>query len=169
MNIDSYRGSVLASTVYAGDQCIGVNVNVSLPDVSASTADLTTLGGIVSMPNFHKIDSMEVTITKHGIDKGWMAAIKPEAFDLIINIAQQRVSLEGNSAPEHVKAYLHVLPKTIAGGDFNWGDNIEKDLTFEVLSYKLTVNGESALHVDKLNGIFKVGSVDYNEAVHAML
>ena len=169
MNIEAYRGACVASSVYAGDQLIALNTSVTLPDVSATTADLTTLGGVVSMPNFHRLESMECTISKHGLDKAWMAAIKPEAFDLIVNIAQQRTTPDGAYSTDHVKAYLRVLPKTIAGGDFGWGDNVERDLTFEVLSYKLTINGELALHVDKLNGILNIGGKDYNESVRAML
>lgn len=169
MNIDSYRGAVLASTVYAGDQLIAVNTSITLPDISATTADLTTLGGIVSMPNYHKIESMECSISKHGIDKKWLRGVKPEATDLIANIVQQKTDTAGAYEPEHIKAYMRVIPKTIGGGDFGWGDNIEKDLTYEVLSYKLTINGEIALHIDKTNGIFIVDGKDYNEKVRAML
>lgn len=169
MNIDAFRGAVLAESVYAGDQLIALNTSITLPDVSATTADLTTVGGIISMPNFHRIESMECSISKHGLDKSWVATIKPEAFDLIANIVQQKTANDGAYEPEHLKAYLRVIPKTIAGGDFGYGDNIERDLTFEVISYKLTINGELALHVDKPNGIFNVGGKDYNEKVRSML
>lgn len=169
MNIDAFRGAVLAESVYAGDTLIALNTTITLPDITPTTADLTTRGGIISMPNYHKLESMECTVSKHGVDTAWLAASKPEAFDLIANIVQQKTSPDGTYVPEHIKVYLRVIPKNIVGGDFAWGDNIEHDLTFEVISYKLTLNGETVLNIDKPNGIFEYQGKDYNKEVQAML
>lgn len=169
MNIDAFRGAVLAESVYAGDKLIAHNTSITLPDITPTTADLTTPGGIIAMTNFHKLESMECTVSKHGIDAEWLASIKPEAFDLIANIVQQKTVHDGSYTPEHIKVYLRVIPKSIAGGDFAWGDNIERDLSFEVISYKVTVNGETYLNVDKPNGIFEVNGKDYNADIRAML
>ncbi len=169
MNIQNLKGAVMATSVYAAGTQIGVNVHITLPTLTPTSAEVTAAGGTINLPITSKIEAMECTITKTGIDKEWLKAVKPEAFDLIANIVQQSVAPDGRTTPDHIKAYMRVAPSAINGLEASYGETSENELTYSVLSYKLTVNGETYTHVDPVKGFFIVGGHDYNDAIKSML
>ncbi len=169
MNIQNLRGAILASSVYANGTQIGVNCHVVLPVVAPTSAELTAAGGLINMPVHSKVEAMTCTVTKTGLDKEWLAAAKPEAFDLIANIVQQSVAPDGTTKPEHIKAYMRVVGSALNGLDATYGEVSETELPFSVLSYKLTVDGETYMHVDPVKGLFIVAGKDYNDGIRSML
>ncbi len=169
MNIQNLKGAVMATSVYAAGVQIGVNVNVTLPTITPASAEVTAAGGTINLPVTSKIEAMECTVTKTGIDKAWLQAVKPEAFDLIVNIVQQNIAPDGKTTPEHIKAFMRVVPSAVNGLDASYGEVSENELTFSVLSYKLTVNGETYTHVDPVKGLFIVKGYDYNDDIKSML
>ncbi len=170
MKIEALNGAVMASSVYANSVQIGVNIGIKLPDVNQATAEVTAAGGMLELPVATKIEAMEASLTKQGIDKAWLQTVTPSTpFDLIANIIQQKVEPDGASTPVHIKAYLRAVPKTIPALEASYGDPIEQELVFSVLSYRVTVDGETYLHVDPVKGIFKVNGTNYAEKITAML
>jgi len=170
MKIEALNGAVMASSVYANSVQIGVNIGIKLPDVNQATAEVTAAGGILELPIATKIEAMEASLTKQGIDKTWLQTVTPSTpFDLIANIIQQKVETDGTSTPVHIKAYLRAVSKNIPALEASYGDPIEQELTFSILSYRVTVDGETYLHVDPVKGIFKVNGTNYSEKITAML
>lgn len=169
MKVTALKGAVLATSVYSGGSQIGVNVTISLPEVTPATTEVTAAGGTLELPVLNKLDAMEATVTKQGIGAAWLNALKPEPVDLIANIVQQSVSADGTSTPQHIKAYLRAVPKTIPAVEATYGEALEGDITFSVLSYKLTKDGKTYLHIDPVKGIYKVNGKDYAEQVRAMI
>lgn len=169
MKVTSLKGAVLATSIYSGGSQIGVNVTISLPEVTPSTTEVTAAGGTLELPVLTKLDAMEASLTKQGIDSEWLKALKPEPMDIIANIVQQSVAPDGTSTPQHIKAYLRAVPKTMPAIEATYGEAIEGEITFSVLSYKLTSDGSTFLHIDPVKGIYKVNGKDYAAKVKAMI
>lgn len=170
MKIESLSGAVMATSVYAGSTQIGVNVAITLPEVTQATSEVTAAGGVINLPVPTKIDAMEVTISKQGLDKAWLATVKPATpFDLIANIVVQKMETDGSSSPSHIKAYLRVISGTVPSLAATYGETLESELAFSVLSYKLVVDGTTYLHVDPVKGLFSVSGTNYAEKITAML
>ncbi len=169
MKIQNLKGAILATSVYAGGTQIGVNIAGTLPEVAPETTEVTAAGGIIELPVLSKLQAMEASITKQGIDAAWLKALQPEPFDLIMNFVQQSVSPDGTSSIDHIKAFMRVVPKVIPGIEGTYGEASENEITFSVFNYRLTVNGSTYLHADPVNGIYKVNGKDYMSKITSML
>lgn len=169
MKIQELKGAILATSVYCGGVQIGVNVAVTLPEVLPETTEVTAAGGTVELPVYSKLQGMEATVTKQGIDKAWLKAVTPDPQDLIVNIVQQSVSPDGISTPEHIKAFLRVVPKGSPGVEASYGEASENEIAYTVLSYRLTVNGSTFLHADPVKAIYEVNGKDYMGNIKSML
>lgn len=169
MKINNLKGAILATSVYSGGTQIGVNVSVTLPEVAPETTEVTAAGGSIELPVLTKLQAMEASVTKQGIDREWLQALTPEPQDLIANFVQQSVSPDGTSKPEHIKAFMRVVPKVIPGIEASYGEASENEITFSVFSYRLTVNGSTYLHADPVKGIYKVNGKDYMGGITSML
>lgn len=169
MRVQDLKGAVAATSVYFNGRQLAVNATVSLPNPTPTISEVTAAGGTVEIPVHSKIDPMECTITLHGVDKAWLNAITPEPGDLIVNIVQTSVSANGVSEPEHIKAYMRAVNKTEPGIEASYGENIEPELVFSVLSYRQTVNGETYRHFDPIKGIYKVNGKNYADKITAMI
>lgn len=169
MKIQELKGAILATSVYCGGVQIGVNVAITLPDVMPETTEVTAAGGVIELPVYSRLQGMECTVSKQGIDKAWLQAVTPDPQDLIANIVQQSVSPDGISTPEHIKAFLRVVPKGAAGISATYGEASENEITYSVLSYRLTANGSTFLHADPVKGIYEVNGKDYMGNIKSML
>lgn len=169
MNIKNLKGAVLASSVYCDGFQIAVNATINLPEVAPETTEVTAAGGTLELPVTSKISAMEASISKQGIDRDWLNALQQKPYDLIVNIVQQSVGADGTNTPEHIKAFLRVVPKAIPAIEASYGELMEQEISLAVLSYKLVVNGSTYFHIDPVKGIFKVNGKDYNADILSMI
>lgn len=169
MKIEALKGAVQATSVYFNGKQLGVNASVTLPQPTPAIAEITAPGGTVEVPVHTKIDPMACTVTLMGVDKAWLQAITPEPGDLIINIVQTSVGADGVSKPEHIKAYIRAVRKTPPAIEATYGESMETEIEFSALSYKLTVDGTTYLHVDPVKGIYKENGTDYASKITAMI
>ena len=67
------------------------------------------------------------------------------------------------------KAYAKVVLKKIADGTIENGSPQEAEMTFECLTWKRVVNGETVVEIDKLNNINKIAGQDFSSKLSSML
>lgn len=169
MNYQALKAECVASSVYASGEQVGTNIKVTLPEVTPQIIEVNAAGGKLEIPVWQQLSAMEASITKEGLDKAFLESIKPEAFDLIVNIVQKSVDSDGTSKHEHVKVFLRVIPKGIPSFDITPGEQGEKQIAFSVLSYQLSVEGKAYMHIDVLKGKCEINGKDYMSDVVSML
>lgn len=169
MTFKDLKGAYIATSVYAAGDQIGVNIPVTLPEITPVTAEIQAAGGKIELPVWQKVEAMEASITLTGIDKNFLRAMTPEPFDLIINIAQQSVAADGSSSVDHIKVFLRVVPRSAPSLAVTPDESGENELPFSVLSYQLYLNGEKLFEIDVLKGKCLINGKDYSKAIHSIL
>ena len=169
MKIQNLKGAILATSIYSGGKQIGVNLTITLPEVTPETTEANAAGGTIELPVCSKIAAMETTISKQGIAPEWLQTLSHDPVELIANIVQQSVSPDGTSSVDHIKVFMRAALKNIPGIEASYGETSENELVFSVLSYRLTVNGRTYLHADPVNGIYKVNGKDYMGEIKSLL
>lgn len=160
--------------MYHADTLVGNDYKISLPDVVPITTDVSGIMGTVNVPLLSGLESMELTVTKVGIDKNAAAICTPGKKDVSFKWVQDKIDAEGNVSPIGCKAEFRVLPKSyMPTADIEVGSATEFDCNFEVLIYKLFVDGLQILEVNKLTNTLKVwnGSElkDFSQSYNSLL
>ncbi|MDE7425576.1 MAG: phage major tail tube protein [Lachnospiraceae bacterium] len=154
------RGTIEAITVYCKDELVARDCTVTLPEAVYQTADIKAMGTI-SLPLLSCLDDMETTITKEGIDKNLTKLTSPGAKNIEYRWVHDVIHTNGKVDQEGCKAFLRVMPKTlIPGASLETGSVTENDVAFAVTRYRLVVNGEELLLIDRFASIIKVNGVD---------
>lgn len=169
MNLTNINGAIQRTSVYADGQLLAFNTTVTLPDITPTLAELLGAGGTFEMPVYSKLDPMECTVTVSGTSGPLFDACKPGKHELQVNLPQAKVQLDGSYSTSIIKAYLTVLPKMIPGGDYAWGEVKENSVTFSVVAYKITVDGETKFDVNVLSGDFESVGSDVNAEVKPLI
>ena len=169
MNLTNINGAIQRTSVYVDGNLLAFNTTVTLPDITPTLSELLGAGGTFEMPVYSKLEPMECTVNVSGTSNPLFSACKPGKHELQVNLPQAVVKTDGSFSNAHIKAYLTVLPKMIPGGDYAWGEVKENSITFSVVSYKITVDGETKFDVNVLSGDFEVDGSDVNENVKQMV
>lgn len=155
------RGSIEANASYCDKVLVANDCTITLPEVTFVTADIAAMG-TASLPLMGLLEDMETSITKVGIDRNMTVLTAPGAHDLEHRWVQDVIQPDGSVKPEGCKAFLRVMSKTLApGASLELGSASENDLSFAVTRYKLVVNGEELLLVDRFAHILRVNGKDY--------
>ncbi len=163
------RGPIEADTIYASKKLVATDTNVTLPEATFLTADINAMG-TMSIPLMNALDDMEMTISKSGIDKNMTALTAPGKKDIEVRWVQDRIKSDASVEAEGCKAFLKVAPVTLhPGASLEIGSASENDLTFKVFRYRLVVNGEEVLLIDRLAHVLKVNGRDYSKKYDKML
>ena len=64
------NGPILANTLYVDNVLSAEDVEFTLPAIEATTADVEAMG-TMSFPIWARLEDMEASITKVGLDKGF--------------------------------------------------------------------------------------------------
>lgn len=147
---------VEGTSVYVGSTIVGNDLTITLPEVTAATVDVSGMMGTVSMPLLHRLEDMELAISKEGLDANSAILTSPGKKDITAKWAYDSIDSAGNVTVKGGKAIMSVVPKTISPGvDLEPGETSEGDLTFGVLVYRLYLDGKLVLHINRLSGILK--------------
>lgn len=165
---------VEAATIYQSSTLIGNDYTVSLPDVVPVTADVGGLMGTMNIPLLNTLESMELTITKVGVDENAARMCTPGKKDFLIKWVQDQVKSSGDVKPIGCKAEISCLPKSyMPTADIEVGSASEFDCTYEVFIFKLTVNGNCVFYVNRMTGVIKAWNgkklVDYSNSFSKLL
>lgn len=147
-------------------------VSVELPEMELETEEVAGAGilGKIEMPAMTDVGSMEITVklkatsssrTYKELAKGGM--LETRWATNVIDPTTGVPDLVSN------KAYAKVVLKKIADGTIENGSSQEAEMTFECLTWKRVVNGETVVEIDKLNNINKIAGQDFSSKLSSML
>lgn len=147
-------------------------VSVELPEMELETEEVAGAGilGKIEMPAMTDVGSMEITVklkatsssrTYKELAKGGM--LETRWATNVIDPTTGVPDLVSN------KAYAKVVLKKIADGTIENGSSQEAEITFECLTWKRVVNGETVVEIDKLNNINKIAGQDFSSKLSSML
>lgn len=165
MNIN---GAILANTVYVGSELVAKDVAITLPEVAPMTADIEAMG-TMSIPMWQRVEDMETTVTKIGIDLGFKAMIGGDKLPIEARFVQQTVSPDGTVKDVGCKAFISAIPKVIPGIELTPGEPLENELTFATTRYQLFADGVEMFLIDRIAGICRINGVDYTKKISKFL
>ena len=166
--------TVEASALYVGNPCVGNNVPVTLPAVTPVTTDVDGLMGTMIVPLLNTIESMEATVSKKGVDENSYLLTCPGTKALMAKWVQDKVGSDGSVTPVGCKAELKASPKVYSPeASLEIGSSTDSDIPFEVYEYKLTVDGVTVFHVNRLTSTLKCWDgkqlKDYSQTFNSLL
>lgn len=162
------KGTILGTTAYVEGVLVAEDVTISLPEVTPKTQTFNAMGEIeIPLP---LIEAMEASVTKVGLDKGFLKLIVPESRKFEFRWAQSVIKTDGTQKNEGCKAFITGIPKvTFPGGDIAPGENFEGAIPIAVTRFQLYVNGNEYILVDKLKGQYKINGKDYAKGIKNLL
>lgn len=161
-------GPVIGESTYAGGKLVARDIAITLPEITSVTADYQ-LGGTVSLPVTAQIDNMESSLTYIGIDYGIVELIKQGKLEIEHRFVLDKADANGDIKQIGCKAYLSLIPQGIPALEITVGEPMENEITYTALRYRLVVNGEEVLNIDKIARKFVVGGKDYYQSIDSML
>ena len=145
-----------AVTIYLKSKLIGTDYNITLPDVIPVTADVGGLMGTMNIPLLNTLQSMEMTITKVGVDDNAARMCTPGKKDFLLKWVQDKVDSAGDVKPVGCKAEISCLPKSyMPSAEIEVGSASEFECAYEVFIYKLYVGGKCRFYVNRMTGKIK--------------
>ena len=147
-------------------------VSVELPEMELETEEVAGAGilGKIEMPAMTDVGSMELVVklkatsssrTYKELAKGGMLETR-----WATNVIDPTTGVTDFVSNE---AYARVVLKKIADGTIENGSPQEAEFTFECLTWKRVVNGETTIEIDKLNNINKIAGQDFSSKLSSML
>lgn len=162
------KNAVLADKFYCDNSLAAEDVSVTLPAVTFLTSEVQAMGTMeVILAGI--IESMEMAITKIGLDKGLTSMMTPKKHSYELRWAQNALKSDGSVAPEGCKAFITGIPKGIPGIGVEMAANSEGEVSIAVSRYQLYINGAEACCIDRLAGICRINGVDYYSSISALL
>lgn len=162
------KGPIIAGTVYVDGSLVAKDVTVTLPAVTPVTAEYKAMG-TMSLPIIGQIESMELSITKIGVDLGLGKLIRLKSVTIEFRWVQDAIKGDGSSSPEGCRAYVKCVPKTLPGIGIEPGAPSENELTYEATRYQIFVGGDELWLIDRLAQIFRILGVDYYSRIQSLL
>ena len=153
-------GPFSADTVYENGVLRARDVGVTLPEVAATTFEIQAMG-VVTLPDWSRLENMETAITKIGVDKGLASMAKPGKKELEFRGVQIVTDANGNSRKVGVKAFIHGHSNKIPGIGVAIGDPSESELTYATTRFQLFVDNEEMWCIDRLAGVCRIDGVEY--------
>lgn len=161
------NGPILATKVLCGNETIAEDVTLSLPNGALQTVDFDALGTLtVPIP---RTDNLEATINTVGLDKGLFKLLGPESHQYEFRMAQNVVKRDGSQKTIGIKAFITGSSPSLLGGDTEVGSISNGSISINATRYRLVIDGEEVMLIDKLKGILKVNGKDYAEDIRRLV
>lgn len=155
-----------------GTKLVGLTGEVELPSVTMVTDTLegAGTGGNMDVPVIGLTENMDIKIPFMSLTKDLFSLANPgEAEDLTLRGAIQGTDpATGKISYTSVAISVRGTVKEIAPGTVKSGGRMESSVTMALSYYKIVLDGETVLEIDKLNNVFVVNGVDVLKEVRDM-
>lgn len=154
-----------------GNEMLGI-ANAELPDFEYMTESMAGFGiaGEIDVPVLGHFASMTMTVSWNTVCDGAVNLLAPKTHSFVMYASVQGWDTEkGTHEPTPVKVQVRAMPKKSGIGKFEPGSKMEPESEFEISYIKMSMNGTTALEIDKLNSICVINGVDYLEKVRGHL
>lgn len=162
------NGPIAADTVYSENVLVAKDVEFTLPEVAPVVVDVEAMG-TMSVPLWARLDDMEMTVTKIGLDMGLGNMLTPTLKPLEFRFPQEAIDANGDTKIVPCKAFIKGMNKTVPGIGITPGETSSNDLTYMVTRYQLFVDGKEMILVDRLASIVRINGKDYTSGIQSML
>lgn len=146
-----------------GKNIIGV-ANVDLPELTYLSETIRGAGvaGELDMPTLGQFASMEMTLSFTSILGDTKLLTSPGAKNIELWAAQQAYDeTTGKDVVQRVIISTRCIPKQVPLGKFEVGASSESSAKFEVLRFRLEIDGEEQILIDKLNTVARFDGTDF--------
>lgn len=161
-------GPVVADSVYVEGQLVARDVAITLPEVVATTYEIQAMG-IMTMPDWNRLENMETTVNKSGLDKNLAIMSKPGAKNLEFRGFYPVHDANGNSRNVGFKAFIKGYTNKIPSLGMTVGEPTESELTYATTRYQLFVDGEEMWCIDRMAGKCVINGTDYAGDINSLL
>lgn len=164
-------GSIIAHRFFDDDKEVGDNVSCQLPSVEHGTTAVKGAGvlGTFDMPSTGQLNAMVFSASQRSINKGAINLSRPGIHKIELRFVKDAMTGDGQEVPEGTKIFVTGIFKKFDPGKVEEASTMDGSIDFEVLRYRIVINGEEVLLIDKINYIYKVNGVDYMDKVKAAL
>ncbi len=156
----------------SGNKLVGLTGEVELPAVTMLTDTLegAGTGGNMDIPVIGLTENMDIQIPYMALTKDMFSMANPnEAADLTLRGAVQGTDpATGKIAYVSIAIAVRGIVKEITPGTVKAGAKMESSVTLTLSYYKISLDNETVLEIDKLNGIFVVNGEDVLKEVRNM-
>ena len=155
-----------------GTKLVGLTGEVELPAVTMVTDTLegAGTGGNMDIPVIGLTENMDIQIPFMSLTKDLFSLANPgEAEDLTL-----RGAIQGTDPATEKISYTSIAismrgtVKEITPGTVKSGGRMESSVTMTLSYYKIALDGETVLEIDKLNNVFVVNGDDVLKEVRDM-
>ncbi|HIX25520.1 MAG TPA: phage major tail tube protein [Candidatus Lachnoclostridium avicola] len=155
-----------------GTKLVGLTGEVELPAVTMVTDTLegAGTGGNMDVPVIGLTENMDIQIPFMSLTKDLFSLANPgEAEDLTLRGAIQGTDpATGKISYTSIAISMRGTVKEITPGTVKSGGRMESSVTMTLSYYKIALDGETVLEIDKLNNVFVVNGDDVLKEVRDM-
>ena len=155
-----------------GTKLVGLTGEVELPAVTMVTDTLegAGTGGNMDVPVIGLTENMDIQIPFMSLTKDLFSLANPgEAEDLTLRGAIQGTDpATGKISYTSIAISMRGTVKEITPGTVKSGGKMESSVTMTLSYYKIALDGETVLEIDKLNNVFVVNGDDVLKEVRDM-
>lgn len=164
-------GSVIAHKFFDNDAEVADNVSCQLPSIEFASSEVKGAGilGAMDMPSSGQLNSLNFSATMRSINKGSINVSTPGVHNIELRFSKDQFTGDGQSVPIGTKIFVKGVFKKFDPGKVEDGATMDGTIEYEALRYRIVIDGEEVLLVDKVNYIYKVNGVDYMEKIRAAL
>lgn len=155
-----------------GTKLVGLTGEVELPAVTMVTDTLegAGTGGNMDIPVIGLTENIDIQIPFMSLTKDLFSLANPgEAEDLTLRGAIQGTDpATGKISYTSIAISMRGTVKEITPGTVKSGGRMESSVTMTLSYYKIALDGETVLEIDKLNNVFVVNGDDVLKEVRDM-
>lgn len=150
-----------------GNALIGLSGEVTLPDFSAMTEEMSGSGllGTINETIMGHFDSQELTIPFQNLDTDIFSMADPtEVVDLNLRASQQTMDKgKGTAGYRGFRMAVRGKLKSFEPGVLKQAGLMNSSIKLELLYILIEIDGEVKMELDKLNSVYRVNGKDIME------
>lgn len=164
-------GAIVACKFFDNGSEIEDNVSCQLPSIENGTVEVKGAGilGALDMPSSAQLNAMVFSASMRSINKSSLKVSSPGVHNIELRFVKDVKTDNGEMIPEGTKIFVTGVFKKFDPGKVEVNGTMDGSIEYEVLRYRIVINGEEMLLIDKVNYIYKVNGIDYMEKVRAAL
>lgn len=145
---------------------------LELPELQKSTTEIKGSGilGKIEAPIEFALESMTAKLNFRVLQENMIKFLAPgkKSFTLVLLTQETDVA---TLAPAYRgwKILLEGKSKNVQLGQAESGESSDSSCELEVYHLKVMENGQEVIDINKLGGVYKIGGVDYMQAINAGL
>lgn len=164
-------GSIVAHRFFDNSNEVEDNVSCQLPSIENGTTEVKGAGilGALEMPSSAQLNAMVFTASMRSVNKSNISCAAPGVHNIELRFVKDVKTDTGTMIPQGTKIFITGIFKKYDPGKVEENGTMDGSIEYEVLRYRIVINGEEVLLIDKVNFIYIVNGVDYMKDIRAAL